>query len=139
MGSLADGLLNAGLVTEEKVAKHVDSKGQVEASKSKQEQSKFVRKSHKPVNIDQLDVAESVSAFRRAVLDILLVHTDVISDVIEKVHRFQDKPGGKKLVWQMYQVRDGLKKISKEDQKGRELFLRRGLRKSGATFDIPKQ
>lgn len=136
MNSLLAALLNAGVVSEEKHNQFITQKSQQEELRSKQKQSQITRKSHTPVNLDQLDAANSVNAFRRAVLNILLADSAVIAQVIEKAHRFKDAKGGKKLIWQMFEVRDGLKNINPEDK---EKFLRRALRRAGGTFEEVKK
>jgi hypothetical protein len=131
MGSLLDGLKDVGLVSDEQVKSHLKRKDKLDTSRRKQDQSSMTRKSHTPVNFDQLDAATSASAFRRAALELLLEQPDCIDQVIEKAHGLKDAPGGKKLVWQVFQVKKGVKNHVGDEL---ERFLRRGLRKSGGTF-----
>lgn len=134
--SFAQAFLNSGIVSKEKVDEIVAKKEELEEAQVKQKQSQMNRKSHAPVNLDQLDAASSVNNFRRAVLNILLADYNVIAQVIEKAQRFRELDGGKKLIWQMHQVKDGLKTVKPEE---REQFLHRALRRAGGTFEEVKK
>ncbi len=133
MNNLVAALLQAGVITQEKHDEIVAGEEKLTGVQVKQKQSQLTRKSHAPINIDQLDTATSVSNFRRAALNILLLDSSngAIAQAIEKAQRFKEADGGKKLIWQMHQVKDGFKTVKSEE---REQFLRRALRRAGGTF-----
>ena len=84
---------------------------------------------------DELDRCVNISEFKHAAKKILLRDRSLIGQVIGKAHRFKKQPGGDKLVWMFYQIRDGLKQLPAEKQ---EQFLNRALRKSGGTIALPE-
>ena len=83
-----------------------------------------------------LEEAESIREFRDKARKLLMERPDLIRDVIRSAHRFKDADGGKKLVWQFFQIRDTLAGVTMNE---RERFLKRALRAHGVTFEIPME
>ncbi len=135
MGTLSEQLLKAGLVSPEKRAEHAAQELARDEAEQQKRQSRLTAKSRKPANFDRLENATSVNGFKRVALGILQEHPNAIGDVITFAHHLQDKPGGKKLVWLMYQVQDGLAKLPAKDH---QRFLKRALRKAGGSLELPK-
>ena len=59
-----------------------------------------------------------------------------MSDVITAAHRFKETDGGKKLVWIVLNVRNGLPTTTPGT---RERFLNRAFRRRGATLETPTE
>jgi len=136
MGILSDQLLRAGCISKEKYKETEERKKQQENTLIKQGIHRLTTKSHRPTNLDRLENCETVNEFKNIAQKILLEHLDLISDIIQMAHRFKGQAGGDKLVWSMYQIRDKSKIIK---TKYLPQFLKRVLRKSGATVKIPRE
>lgn len=133
---MADALRNAGLVSEDQFDKNQARKMELGQSKQGKHNHDLLSKSHMPVTYDALLAAGSPRAFRHAALQILLVDPDAIGQVIEHAQRFKEADGGKKLIWQMHQVKELAPTVKDECYTP---LLKRGLRQSGGTFDIPAE
>lgn len=77
----------------------------------------------------------SVQEFRQMVAGILQREPSRIGEIITAAHVHKEKDGGKRIVWEMYQIRDGLTKCSSEKL---ERFLKRATRRSGRKFTLPE-
>lgn len=134
MGFLSEQLLKAGLVSPEKVDGVVAEKKMREKTAAGQQFHQLTTKSGRPASFDRLEFCGTIAEFKDTARKILSGHPEEIGQIINLAHRFKDAPGGKKLIWLMYQVRDGL--VNAEPAK-REQFLRRAFRKCGGTIEIP--
>ena len=135
MDSLADQFLKAGLISSEqheKVSAEQDAK---QRTAEGQRLASLRSKSNRPANFDRLETCKTVNEFKDTARKILLEYPEEIGQIIQSAHRFQEEAGGRRLVWLMYSVRDGLAEISLEN---REQFIKRAFRKSGGTIQIPK-
>ncbi len=134
MNSLAESLLKAGLVDQQSFNQVSASKRQKEKSLEGQNTSRLLTDSGRPVSLDRLQSSTSVSEFKDVAKKLLMEWPELINEVIQAAHNFKDKDGGKKLIWLMYQIKDGLATIKLEE---REKFLKRSLRRSGGTLEPP--
>ena len=132
MKSIGDQFAELGLVSEDDAKKHDARQAQLKHTEEKKQQNTASRSSGKASSIDALEAADSVSKFRRVVLNLLLEHPEMITEVVEKAHLLKEASGGKKLVWQILQIRN---KLPNTPASERARFLKRALRKAGGTFD----
>lgn len=82
--------------------------------------------------LNQLLFMESVNDFRKKALEVLLAYPVMIGEALKAAQIMKNEPGGKSLVWQMYQVRDVLEKIG--DEEGRKVFLQEALGQKGLSY-----
>ena len=132
MGTLSEEILKSGLISPERHARHTAEKRVRDEAERQKNHSQLTAKSRRPANLLLLEHAESVSDFKQTALGVLIEHPEAIADVVRFAHQMRGKPGGKRLIWVMYKIRDGLAKLSAEEQ---ERFLRRALRKAGGTLE----
>ena len=132
MGTLSEELLKLGLLSPERHARHTAEETIRDEAERQKNHSQLTAKSRRPANLLLLEHAESVSDFKQTALGVLIEHPEAIADVVRFAHQMRGKPGGKRLIWLMYKIRDGLAKLSAEEQ---ERFLRRALRKAGGTLE----
>lgn len=74
----------------------------------------------------------NIGEFRRAAKDTLLADPTAIAKVITAAHNFKDEPGGSRIVWEIYQVRNGLQALSASRI---PQFLDRAFRRSRRKFN----
>lgn len=86
-------------------------------------------------DLDKLNDAGSVRKFKEIAKEILLQNSSLIQEIIKQAHSLKDKDGGKKLIWQLYQLRDLLGHTSPDEH---EQIIKKAFRKSGATFELPE-
>jgi len=135
MGSLLEQLLGAGLVGKEKHEAVEKEKEERDRRQSGNLIHQASRKSKRPVNFVRLESCGTVAEFKDTARKLLQEFPEEISEVISLAHRFKGVSGGKKLIWLVYQVKDGLTKVKSEK---REQFFKRAFRKSGTKVEIPK-
>ena len=131
MLSIADQLLKAGLVSEEKYRKY-----------QTEEQIEIIQPAKKPevdssfVNCDDLDGCKSMTEFKQGAKEILERDLSQIYVVIQKAHRFKNDtdPAAKKFIWFFYELRDRMKEI--KEAKQHEALLKKAFRRRGSTFEI---
>lgn len=132
MGSLSEQLLKLGFVSPEEHEKIAKKKEELEKQKIGQDQNQLTRKSGRPISFSRLEFCETIAEFRDTARKLLCEFPEEIGEVVRLAHRFMGAPGGKKLIWLVYQVRDGLVSVSPEN---REQFLKRAFRKFGAKIE----
>ena len=136
MGSMADQFLKAGLITSEQHQK-VQKKDRQQAKTSEgQMLASFKGKTNRPASLARLEDCKSISEFKDTARKLLEEHPEEVSEVIRLAHDLQKNQGTRRLIWLLYQVRDNLPRIQKSDE--RSQFLRRALRKSGGTIELPQ-
>jgi len=135
MGSLSDQLMRAGLVNKEKheaIEKERREHNKRESGDSIRQASK---KSGRPVSFVRLESCGTMAEFKDTARKLLREFPEEITEVIKLAYRFKDAPGGKKLIWLVYQVKDGLAKV---ESSKREQFLKRAFRKADTEVEIPE-
>lgn len=129
---MRDQLLRVGLGSEEKVQELEEADRAREDMRSRLWETRLTeKKSRPPIILDELISAKSVREFRRVALHVLLTHPETVGEVIEATHIMKSEPSGKSLVWQIYQIRDGLAKVGDD---GRDMFLRQALGQNGLGY-----
>lgn len=126
MGTMREALLKAGLISH---ARH-DQLEKSADDELRRNSRKAVRQilKHPEPTLDNLETCGSVNDFRVVALQILLVTPERISEILGLAHNLKDADGRKRLIWQLFQVRDGLKGL---DQEAQRVFLKRSLRRAG--------
>jgi len=135
MGSLSEQLLRVGLVSKEKyeaIEKERETHNRRESEDLIHQAS---RKSKRPINFVRLESCGTVAEFKDTARKLLQEFPEEVTEVINLAHRFKDTPGGKKLIWLVYQVKDGLAKVQPSKM---EQFLKRAFRKAGTEIEIPE-
>lgn len=137
MGTLSEQLFQAGLIAEDKKNQTIADEKQQEKREVGQNLAKLSTKSGRPIHFHRLEFCGSIGEFKDTAKQLFMEEKGCnhIKEVIVLAHRFKHHDGGKKLIWLLYQIRDLLPKVK---QKDREKFLKRALRKSGATIELPK-
>jgi len=123
MGTLADKLAQAGLVTEEQ-AQSVTAKERA----AQTHQRTYRRLKGASYGLAQLETEESVVQFREQAKALLIGDHTLLDDVLRIARAFggpdQEKER-KNLVWRLYKVRDGFRGCRSADE--RETVVRRML------------
>jgi len=114
MGSFADIMKNAGLITEE-AAEEVRKK---DLDRMRQVQRSYRREKGGDYGLAQLEVEDSVVQFREQSKQLLLRDPSLITDILRIAHQFGDEESRKNLVWRLYTLRDELKKLRSSEDKG---------------------
>ena len=126
--SLFEALKGAGLLSQE----------QVEEQK-KEERDKFSFQRGQQLSLSkkscrtQLNCATDTNDFRNAAKEMLLEEPETIKAVICEAHRFQCSKEGKKLVWELYQLRDAL--INTPNPVDKKTVVERALRRINREFE----
>jgi len=94
---------------------------------------KLASKHGKSASLDRLETCSTINEFKNAAKTLLIEQPHMTKVVVEQAHRFKNEPGGDKLVWLCYEVRDKLLSVA---HLNRERFLKRAFRRSGATVEI---
>jgi hypothetical protein len=81
----------------------------------------------------QIVCANNPAEFRNAAKEKLLEEPDTINAVIREAHRFQSSKEGKKLVWELYQLRDAL--INTPNPENKKTVVERALRRIDRKFE----
>lgn len=123
--ALLEELFKKGLITEERYMK---TKAEKELVKDKGGENKSLRKISS-FDLNELDSVGSVRNFKEKAKEILLEDSSLIQEILKKAHRLEQRDGGRKLIWLLYQLRDALKQASSECQ---ELIIKGAFRKAGA-------
>lgn len=126
MNSLAEGLLKAGAVN--KLQYDVVK---LEKSYPDQDFSKLLKKKGK-ASIDALSDCKYPREFKRYAKEILMESSEAITEVINLAHKLDETPAKKKLIWQLYSIRDRLKILPKEQHNS---FLKKAFRKAGSKIE----
>ena len=129
MGTLLSALQGAGLIDEKK------AKAEQERRRNSERQDVARGNSKLSSHINDLEFCTTIVDFRRTAKELLLEDPSQIGWVIQQAHRLKDLGIGKRLVWQMYQVRDGLRNCPPDKV---TQFLNRSFRKNNQIFDIPQ-
>ncbi|MFH0853680.1 MAG: hypothetical protein V1853_04730 [bacterium] len=130
MAGMKEALREAGLISDkahDEASSKQDARRHSCAGQHLSKESKS-----RPVSMDNLKSAGSIREFKQIAKQLLERSPDVIDEIIQAAHTWKEKSGGKKLVWLMYQVRDGQQGAGGEV--GRKDFLNRAFRKSGSTI-----
>lgn len=130
-GSLRDALVATGLAS-------IDQAKSIEALKryeEEQEQSSSRQQISAGQRVDIIDLEETITVreFRDKARKLLTESPELIRDVLRVAHQFKGADGGKKLIWQLFQVRDTIFSIGPEQ---RAQFIQRALRAHNGTFEI---
>ncbi len=117
-------------------------KGLVSERKFKEHEARTTLATGEPggvlvADLSELDRCQTVGEFKEAARKVLGVNSGLAQAVLDRAnHKFagrgQDK---RKARWFFYAVRDGLRGKSAGEQ---QRFLKRAFRRSGATFEPPK-
>jgi hypothetical protein len=134
MTSLSEALLNAGLVNTQEHEREQALKELKREEDVRENLASLCQASPKGSWIEDLANCHTVNELRRAAIVLLARQPECAGDVLKEAHRLKELPGGKKLVWQMYQIRDNLQAVAEQD---RERFLKRALRRAGSTLKEP--
>lgn len=132
MSSLRDALAKARLVSEEAVRQQdfLDAEAHERALSARAEQVA----STQVTTLEELTETKTLREFRDKARKFLVERPDTIDTVIRLAHRFKEEPGGKRLVWQFFSVREQLSKVPGPK---RDRFLRRALRAHAPVMDVP--
>ena len=136
MNGMAEALLKSGLVAEERFNDIGNKKTQQTKTEVGQKLNQLTAKSRVPINLDRLTSCSSVKDFGYIAKNLLSDFPEEIDFFVEAAHQFKGMPGGKRLIWTVYQVKEKLPKIKPDFRKK---FLNRAFRKSGATTEISKE
>lgn len=134
--SLSDQFLSAGLISPKKHQEFSEQRESLDKVQAEQQIGKLSRKSGQLINLTKLESCSSVSEFKNMAREILQKHPEDIGEIINLAHNLQGQLGGRRLVWLVYQAKEGLQRIVSEKQ---GQFLKRVFRKSGSTTEIPKE
>jgi len=126
--SLFDALKGANLLTQQQV----EEKEQAEKDKESTVRGQIFQLSKKSCRT-QLNCANDPAEFRNAAKEFLLSEPTAINIVIKEVHRFKGSAEGKKLIWEIYQLRDALKETPNEDNQ--KIVIERALRRIDRKFE----
>lgn len=124
---MREAILKAGLVTPELYQALNKGIVQEELRRSKDAMQRVLRE--QSPNLTKLEAGATVSEFRSIAQAILTEEPDRISDVLRIAHNLMGAEGGKRLVWQLFQIRDFFNGTS--DTNARVLFTKRALRRAG--------
>ncbi|MBU1015277.1 hypothetical protein KKI17_02465 [Patescibacteria group bacterium] len=105
---MAEELKKVGLISEERYNAVEEERRYLVHTASQQQLAGLTKKSGRPANFERLETCGSIAEFKDTARRILLEHPEEMNSIIQAAHRFKDMPGGKKLIWLMYQVRDRL-------------------------------
>ena len=132
MTSLRDALAKANVVSERTV-KEAEAMEAIEREAAGQalQQRVMATQAH---TLEDLKDATIIREFRDKARKLLVERPDLVNQVITLAHRFKDQPGGKRLVWLVFSVRDQLGHVPGPE---RDRFLRRAFRNKGATMEVP--
>ncbi|MBU3923171.1 hypothetical protein KJ684_03005 [Patescibacteria group bacterium] len=131
MGILSEGLFKIGLVSEKEFNEREAEKALAE---KQEEKDQVVKLESKKIKQDELKKCKTIKAFKHMVKQVLLENSSQIRRIIQTAHHFKKDEERKKLIWFLYQVRDGLENLSKEKHKE---FLNKSFRKMGSII-VPK-
>lgn len=132
--NLADQLLKVGAATPTQHHQAISEQAKRDDARSALQRSQLTTKHDRPINLDRILTCETIAEFKATAKILLLEHPEFISDVVKAAHRFKEMDGGKKLVWVVLNVRNGLPSIAPD---ARERFLNRAFRRHGSTFETP--
>ncbi|MBI4128821.1 MAG: hypothetical protein HY460_02105 [Parcubacteria group bacterium] len=135
MGSLTDELFKRGLLGKEQRDQLTTLREQQQRTAESRNFSQLSKKTGRPVHEDRLATCDSIAEFKDVARKLLTEDPKSIEMIINRAHRFKGTPGGDRLIWLMYQVRDGLRTTPPTQ---RERLLRRALRRSGSTLEPPR-
>lgn len=133
MGSLQNQLAKVGLVSEQEVRKAKALEDMEQEAVQRLLQKKVMAKHAN--TLDDLRDAPTIREFRDRVRKLLVERPDLVDQVIRLAHQFKDQQGGKKLVWQVFSVRDRLRSVTPNE---RDRLLRRAFRNHGSTMEVPE-
>lgn len=123
MGTLAEELFKRGLASQRQFA-------EVSATQS------IAMEGNRPQSqeLPELNRCKTMSEFKQVAKELLLCDPSKIGEVLSAAHRFKKGKGGKKFVWIFFQLRDEL--AAHPDKV--EQLIRRALRRSGTTLEVPE-
>src|SRR4030042_3339010 len=119
--SLFQALKSAGLLSQQQVEER-EKEERDKLSIQRGQQFTLSKRSCKT----QIFCANNPAEFRNAAKENLLEEPDTINAVIREAHRFQSSKEGKKLVWELYQLRDAL--INTSNLENKKTVVERALR-----------
>lgn len=120
-------MLKAGLITPELYQALTVSQVEEERRRSANAMRSTAR--NQTPNLTKLEGCTSVGEFRSIARELLVENPERISDVLRLAHLLRESDGGKRLIWQLFQIRDYC--IQTSDANARLLFVRRALRRAG--------
>lgn len=128
MKSLAEQLIDAGLVSD----RAIGERRVAEMEEERKNRAKQKKAAPRGIASD-LQHCRNVQQFRKAAKAALLNDRGAIDRVVARAHDFKNAPAGKKIVWQMFQVKKSLGKVNDDRL---EQFLNRAFRRSKQKFDV---
>jgi hypothetical protein len=126
---MIDALLKAELVTQ------VEHQRKLAAEKSKIARNINVVAGSVKVTLDGVSHCGSVSEFRDTARKLILTDPASVNLIVRKAHRFKGVPGGRELIYALYQIREKAPSMSDND---RTKFINRALRGAGRTLATPQ-
>jgi len=135
MSSLAEQLVRTGLVDESQLEQIQENKKAEEGRIFGLQKKKVVATTRDTLSFDRLRDCSKVAEFKIVARGLLLFDSSNITEIIRITHdMFPDREKSRKiLVWLMYTIRDGLRKIKPEYY---PTFLNRCLTKTAPRVEI---
>ena len=139
MTILADALKKSGIVSEKKYSEIETRQEQNYRRESTESIHCAIKKSRPTVNLERLQSSNTVAEFKDIAKKILQQYPndkELMQEIINATHDFRDSgnTGGKKLVWIIFKIRDGLEIVVASKRKH---FLNRALRKNSPKLEVP--
>lgn len=127
-GVMLDALKKAGLLSPQQIAEREREEELKRFQEEEMNKGRFTKQANKVVL-----VVANPNDFREAAKNELLRDPSVIQEIIKQAHQFKTSKEGKKLVWQLYQLRDAIAKTPEaENQK---TVVNRALRRINPVFE----
>ena len=126
MSTMRDALLKAGLLSPDRHQQLERVEAGHQSNQAHHAQQRVLK--NRAATLVSLAGCQSVNEFRSLALHVLLEDETTIADVIRLAHGLKESDGGKRLIWQLYQIRDDLATLSRAEY---PTYLRRALRKAG--------
>jgi hypothetical protein len=125
MGTMAEALGKAGIVTSKKLAEVEEERKKLHQQANADALKKLSNPHRDTFTLSRLEACVGIKEFRATTKGILSEQPELITEVIKSAHRFNQN-SGKRLVWILYQLRD--LQIAKLGQAEREQILNQALR-----------
>jgi hypothetical protein len=127
MGTIAEQLFKAGLVSERKFREQEAEETLTAERRSQLVVAEIVGK-EKPLGCSELDSCATMNDFKFMAKQILLKDPSKIRIIIQKVHRFKEEDQGMRFIWFFYQVRDRLRDLpaARREQALNKMFRKHG-------------
>ena len=126
--SLFEALKGANLLTQQQV----EEREKAEIDRQSMVRGQILQLSKKSCQT-QLNCATDTNDFRNAAKEMLSDDPGAIKAVIKEAHRFQGSKEGRKLVWELYQLRDAL--INTPNPVDKKIVVERALRRINRKFE----